>query len=64
MIAGYGPSPILVTIGSINEQGNALRLHFEAVAMAAVELPVASGEGQVEEQDQYVFEEPALPGRR
>jgi hypothetical protein len=32
-----------VAIGSINEQGKALRLHFEAV-VAAVELPVPRGE--------------------
>jgi hypothetical protein len=35
-------SPISVIIGSINEQGAALRLHFEAV-VAAVELPVPRG---------------------
>jgi hypothetical protein len=35
-------SPILVTIDSLNEQGDALGLHFESV-IAAVELPVARG---------------------
>jgi hypothetical protein len=38
----YSSSPILVAIDSTNEQGNALRLHFEVV-VAAVELPVARG---------------------
>jgi hypothetical protein len=35
----------LVIIGSTNEQGDALRLHFEAV-VAAVELPVPRGKSK------------------
>ena len=40
--SGCSRSPILVAIDSINQQGEALRLHFEAV-VAAVELPVPRG---------------------
>jgi hypothetical protein len=43
VIAGCYSSPVfLVITGSLNEQGDALRLHFESV-IAAVELPVARG---------------------
>jgi hypothetical protein len=42
VIAGYSSSPISDIIDIINEQGEALKLHFEAV-VAAVELPVARG---------------------
>jgi hypothetical protein len=49
VIASCYRSPISVVIDSLNEQGHALRLHFEAV-IAAVELPVAS-EREVKEPD-------------
>jgi hypothetical protein len=42
VIAGYSSSPISEIINIINEQGDALRLHFESV-IAAVELPVPRG---------------------
>jgi hypothetical protein len=42
VILAYSSSPLSDIIGSINDQGEALRLHFEAV-VAAVELPVARG---------------------
>jgi hypothetical protein len=41
-IAGYSSSQISGITEIVNEQGEALRLHFEAV-VAAVELPVALG---------------------
>jgi hypothetical protein len=41
-IAAYSSSPLSDIIEVINEQGEALRLHFDAV-VAAVELPVARG---------------------
>jgi hypothetical protein len=42
VVVGHHSSPILKTIGSINDQGAALQAHFESV-VAAVELPVARG---------------------
>jgi hypothetical protein len=42
-ITSYSSSPISGSTDITNEQGEALRLHFEAVVLAAVELPVARG---------------------
>jgi hypothetical protein len=43
VILAFSSSPISVIIDIINGQGKALRLHFEAVVAAAVELPVPRG---------------------